>query len=133
MIGEGGKYPGQTGSPLSQKADVTLHPLHGFIQTFNTDDFNPRIKGNDRIDENAVRRMGYLMLHKMQRAADDGKTGWWNERQCSHESLMKLLETAVSQGKWIDAANYAMMIQIRQEIKHGPTVFSLKMPGALMR
>ena len=133
QIGQGGKYPGQAGDPIGQRAEVVPQPMHGFIQTFCQDDFDPRAKGSDRIDENAVRRMGYHMLVKMKNAAARGLTGWFTRGDIITENIEDLLRKALADKDYISVANYAMMLTIREEISNGPKKHATLMPPAFMR
>lgn len=115
QIGQGGKYPGQAGDLIGQTPQSIANPAHGFASIFIAENFDPRKVGSDRIDENAVRRIAYLMQQKMQAAAAKGKSGWWT---CKDSDLEVLLAGAMGEQDWVSAANYAMMLQIKKEIRN---------------
>lgn len=54
------------------------------------------------------------MSFKLQKKRNEGRGGWWNEKECSIDFLKKLLAEHVKKGDMIDVINFAAMIRLRE-------------------
>lgn len=93
---------------------------HGFATFLDPVDFMPRKTAAEKTDEVSVRYFAGKMLDKMDKAGASGRYGWQDKELVTPQQLENKLLRAKSSGDWVSVANYAMMLQIRQELKVDP-------------
>jgi hypothetical protein len=73
-------------------------------------------------DDLAVDRFAAAMKAKMAASRAKGRSGWDDERQCPMAKLSNMLIAHARKGDPVDVANFAMMLQQREqmEIEHHP-------------
>lgn len=64
-------------------------------------------------DDEAVDKFAAAMHARMAEKRAEGKDGWDDPALCTDELLEGLLDRALLADKWVDVANYAMMLWAR--------------------
>lgn len=72
---------------------------------------------NKHPDDEAVDRFAAAMQAKMASARAKGKEGWDDPARCADERLRSLAELAFHSNRYVDVANYAMMLWARGQAK----------------
>lgn len=65
-------------------------------------------------DDLAVSRMALLMMDRLAQKRAEGAHGW-DDPGTSHDSIAAALARSVAKRRWIDVANYAMFLYMREE------------------
>lgn len=66
-------------------------------------------------DDFAVFQFSDVMSARMEQKRAEGRCGWYNEDEQINEKLKAGLSLAQGSGRWVDVANYAMMLHWREE------------------
>lgn len=93
---------------------------HGWPTSLDREKFDLRKSGSDAADEHAVRYFSGLMMEKMIRANGAGTVPWYvpneTDNNGTNEFILGLARKSLTEGDYVSAANYAMMLQVRREL-----------------
>lgn len=101
---------------LTREGTMPHHRIGGAVR-YNLADVLARTAVNQHPDDEAVDRFAAAMHAKMAQARAKGKEGWDDPERCAVKYLDGLLRNATEQGRWVDVANYAMMLWARGQSK----------------
>lgn len=97
---------------------LPFHRVGKVTIRYNLPDVLARTAVNQHPDDEAVDKFAAAMHAKMAQARAKGKEGWDDPERCSEGALTLHLVNAVqfasmNRDRWIDVANYAMMLWAR--------------------
>ena len=71
-------------------------------------------KMNEAMDEVLVEAAASMMRHKLAKARDKGRGGWWNPKECTAKGLREAMEQHTEKGDPVDVMNLAAMVAVRE-------------------
>lgn len=74
-------------------------------------------KMNEAMDEVLVEAAASMMRHKLAKARDTGRSGWWNPKECTARGLREAMEAHVEKGDPVDVMNLAAMVAVREMLE----------------
>lgn len=101
---------------------LPFHRIGARTIRYNLPDVLARTAVNQHPDDEAVDKFAAAMHAKMAAARAKGKEGWDDPERCSVAVLnLELLNAikfaSIDTGRWVDVANYAMMLWAREQSK----------------
>jgi deoxyribodipyrimidine photolyase-like uncharacterized protein len=73
-----------------------------------------RLLREEQYDDEALSIFMSAMRAKLTRKRREGRGGWYTPKQCTIESLEKMLHEHIDKGDMVDIANFCMMIFVRR-------------------
>lgn len=98
---------------LTRDGLIPHHRIGAGAVRYSLADVLARTAVNQHPDDEAVDRFAAAMHAKMASARAKGKEGWDDPDRCSDEKLRSLAELAFHSSRYVDVANYAMMLWVR--------------------
>lgn len=74
-------------------------------------------KMNEVMDDVLVEAAASMMRHKLSRARDKGRGGWWNPKECTAKELRESMEQHIEKGDPVDVMNLAAMVAVREMLE----------------
>ena len=74
-------------------------------------------KMNEAMDDVLVEAAASMMRHKLARARDKGRGGWWNSKECTAKGLREAMEQHTEKGDPVDVMNLAAMVAVREMLE----------------
>ncbi len=76
-----------------------------------------RRKMDEAMDEVLVQAAASMMRHKLAKARDKGRGGWWNPKECTARGLREAMEAHTEKGDPVDVMNLAAMVAVREMLE----------------
>jgi hypothetical protein len=74
-------------------------------------------KINEAMDDVLVEAAASMMRHKLSKARDKGRGGWWNPKECTVKGLREAMEQHTEKGDPVDVMNLAAMVAVREMLE----------------
>lgn len=74
-------------------------------------------KMNEAMDDVLVEAAASMMRHKLAKARDKGRGGWWNPKECTAKGLREAMEQHTEKGDPVDVMNLAAMVAVREMLE----------------
>ena len=105
---------GETVRRLTRDGTLPHHKFGGTIR-YHLPDILKATAVEQHPDDEAVDKFAAAMHARMTECRLKGKEGWDDPERCPPEYLEGLLDRALLADKWVDVANFAMMLWARGE------------------